>query len=194
MPAAAFSFTILDSVDSTNNYAMQNVHAGMARHGDGYFAKEQTNGKGQRGKSWETDPGSNILKPFHLSVAVAVACYDLFEKFAGEDTSIKWPNDLYWRDRKAGGILIENIHRGKEWNQAIVGIGININQGSFSPEIKNPVSLKHITGKDFDPIALAKELQEQVIKTANQPFFELYTTVICSNGMKKYRSCIKADR
>jgi BirA family biotin operon repressor/biotin-[acetyl-CoA-carboxylase] ligase len=89
---------------------------------------------------------------------VALACHDLFSKYAGDETFVKWPNDIYWRDRKAGGILIENQVRGSNWQAAVVGIGINLNQTVFSPGLKNPVSLKQITGKDFDTVTVAKEL------------------------------------
>ncbi len=170
-------FIELQSVDSTNNYARQQLHAGLAQHGMAIFAQEQTAGKGQRGRVWTTQKGSNlilsiIVKPrplqlgqqFRLSACVAVATRDLFMKYAGDDTKIKWPNDLYWQDRKAGGILIENIVggqapdiSGREWT-SIIGIGININQTDFDAEIKNPVSLKQITGKEFNPVELAKEL------------------------------------
>lgn len=169
-------FIELQSVDSTNNYARAQLHAGLAQHGMAIFAHEQLAGKGQRGKSWVTEKEANIIlslviKPqplhlaqqFQLSAAVAVAMREFFVKYAGDDSKIKWPNDLYWQDRKAGGVLIENIVGGnqsggaREWT-SIVGIGININQTSFSPEIKNPVSLKQITGKRYDPVELAKEL------------------------------------
>ena len=170
-------FIELQSVDSTNNYARQQIHAGLAQHGTAFFAHEQVAGKGQRGKIWTTEKGSNLIlslvvKPqplllaqqFQLSACVAVAIHEFFMKYAGDNTKIKWPNDLYWQDRKAGGVLIENIVRGqepapgnREWI-SIIGIGININQTSFDPEIKNPVSLKQITGKPFDPVELAKEL------------------------------------
>ncbi len=179
------TFEILASVDSTNNYAMAKVHAGLAKHGDTWFAIEQTSGKGQRGNSWHTAKGKNItlsivVKPsflfiknqFKLSAAVALACYDFFSKYAGDETSIKWPNDIYWRDRKAGGILIENVignHANADanetkWKFAVVGIGININQTRFDQALKNPVSLKQITGKDFDVVMLAKELQQLVLQ------------------------------
>ena len=164
-------FNILDTVDSTNNYAMAKVHAGMARHGMVWFTREQTAGKGQRGKSWKSDKGKNIamslvLEPgrlqindqFHLSAAVAISCFEFFAAFAGEETKIKWPNDLFWRDRKAGGILIENVLQGKIWKWAVVGIGLNINQTKFDKSILNPVSLKQITGKTFDIIELGKSL------------------------------------
>src|SRR5688572_2022740 len=164
-------FTILSSVDSTNNYAMARVQAGLAQHGAAWFAHEQTAGKGQRNKHWLTNPSENILlsvvlqpftltasEQFLLSASVALACCDFYKNYAGEETSIKWPNDLYWRDRKAGGILIENNFRGSEWVFAIAGIGININQTSFDPALPNPVSLKQITGKNFNVIQLAREL------------------------------------
>ncbi|MFM2139567.1 MAG: hypothetical protein RJA57_1874, partial [Bacteroidota bacterium] len=81
---------------------------------------------------------SLVLKPtfldlnraFALSACVAVSVRDLFSRYAGEETTLKWPNDLYWKDRKAGGILIESVVRttAAGWDWAIVGIGININQ------------------------------------------------------------------
>lgn len=164
-------FVQLSEVESTNNYAMAQVQAQLAGHGAAWFAHRQTAGKGQRGKAWITEPHQNIilttviepfaLKPaeqFILSAAIATACYDFFSKYAGDDTSIKWPNDIYWKDRKAGGILIENIFKGSKWKYAITGIGININQTAFAPGILNPVSLKQITGKTFECVELAKEL------------------------------------
>jgi BirA family biotin operon repressor/biotin-[acetyl-CoA-carboxylase] ligase len=93
-----------------------------------------------------------------LSATVALACYDFYKKYAGDETRIKWPNDVYWRDRKAGGILIENVFRGADWLYAVVGIGINVNQIAFDPSLPNPVSLKQITGKDFDAAEMGKEL------------------------------------
>ena len=176
MPEDRF-FKILDTVDSTNNYAMARVQAGMASHGMTWFAHEQTAGKGQRGKGWETQPGKNIamslvLQPdfldarqqFCLSATIALTCFEFFSGYAGDETKIKWPNDLFWRDRKAGGVLIENVFHGKKWKWAIVGIGININQVNFGKAVKNPVSLKQITGKEFDTVALAKELYALLIK------------------------------
>ncbi len=150
-----------------------------------FLPYQQTGGKGQRGKTWQTGNGENIaisiiIEPkqlqvaeqFKLSVAVALGCYDFFSGYAGDETFIKWPNDIYWRDRKAGGVLIENVI-GKDstrkrsnsvWKYAVVGIGININQTAFSNELKNVVSLKQITGKNFDVVDLAKELQAMVLK------------------------------
>ena len=142
----------------------------MAGHGTAWFTDYQTKGKGQRGKAWTGEAGQNIfisilLEPtglmvadqFKLSAAVATACCDFFSEYALDDTKIKWPNDIYWKDRKAGGILIENIMQGDKWKYAIVGIGINVNQTIFE-DLPNPVSLKQITGKKFNAVALAKKL------------------------------------
>jgi BirA family transcriptional regulator, biotin operon repressor / biotin---[acetyl-CoA-carboxylase] ligase len=174
------AFIELGSVDSTNNYAMAQAAAGSAQHGTLYFAHDQWAGKGQRGRTWSSKPGENIIlsavlepvalvssQAFTLSACVALACHDLFSRYAGsEATRIKWPNDLYWGDRKAGGILIENSFRGDRWAFAVAGIGVNINQTDFSalsdlrPEetARNPVSLRQITGQSYDAVQLAREL------------------------------------
>ena len=164
-------FVILSSVDSTNKYAMQEVHDQLSSHGKAYFAFEQTEGRGQRGKTWHSASGENLIlsvvwhmerpfpeHPFLFSAAIALGCYDFFNKYAGDETSLKWPNDLYWRDRKAGGILIENSLLGSHWRASVSGMGINVNQVDFGAGMINPVSLRQITGKTFDLIVLTKEL------------------------------------
>ena len=173
-------FIHLTQVESTNNYAMAQAQAQMAGHGTAWFADYQTKGKGQRGKVWTGEAGQNIFisilvapsslklgDQFKLSAAVATACCNFFSAYALDETKIKWPNDIYWKDRKAGGILIENIMQGDNWKYAIVGIGININQTSFEG-IANAVSLKQITGKKFDALLLAKELCSRINGRWNQ--------------------------
>ncbi len=183
-PPIGQPFIVLPSVDSTNNYAMAQARAGLAIHGTAYLAMEQTNGKGQRGKSWTSKPSENImisvvLEPkvltignqFILSASVALACYDFLKKYTEPElTRIKWPNDLYWQDRKAGGVLIESGVGSRELGverqepgvaalrRVIVGIGINVNQTAFEEQLRNPVSMKQITGKDWNIVELAKEL------------------------------------
>jgi BirA family biotin operon repressor/biotin-[acetyl-CoA-carboxylase] ligase len=169
-------FIELQSVDSTNNYALGQIHANLAQPGTCYFAHEQTAGKGQRGKSWATEKEANVIlsialnpgslqpfQQFYLSACIAVATHDFLSNYVGSELAIKWPNDLYWRDRKLGGILIENVIRGQgstaaAWEWAVVGIGININQTHFSSHLTNPVSLKQMVGQDYDVLKLAKEL------------------------------------
>jgi BirA family biotin operon repressor/biotin-[acetyl-CoA-carboxylase] ligase len=168
-------FVELQTVHSTNNYAMEKVHDGVAFHGNVFFAHDQFAGKGQFGKKWNAAPNQNIIisvvlepdfltvsQQFFLSACVADACIDLINEYIPNDLFIKWPNDLYWRDRKIGGILIENILQGDKWKFAIAGIGININQIEFPEFLPNPVSLKQITGKTFSPVDLAKELCNEI--------------------------------
>lgn len=186
-------FIELQSVDSTNNYARQQItHHGLTdrqplpQHGTAWFAHEQVAGKGQRGKSWTSEKGANIalsilVKPqslglaqqFQLSACVAVSARNVLAKYAGDDCKIKWPNDLYWQDRKAGGILIESGVSSQQtasssWDWAIIGIGVNINQVVFPPELPNPVSLKQITGKNFDPVTIAQEICASLEKNYQQ--------------------------
>ena len=184
---------ILESVDSTNNYAMAKVHAGLAKHGDTYFAMTQTAGKGQRGKSWKSGSGENIIlsctiqpplflltNQFMLSITIALSCYDFVNHYVQSGTTIKWPNDIYWRDRKAGGILIENRLQGNDWQYAVAGIGININQTTFSADLINPVSLQQITGNTYDVVTMAKKLCSFI-----QARFELHTS---HNLLEEYNS------
>ncbi len=165
----------LDSVDSTNNYAMGLIHAGVAQHGTVVFAHHQTKGKGQRGKSWATEAGANlsfsiIVQPsfllpaqsFQLLATTAVSVRNSLSSLTGDETKIKWANDLYWRDRKTGGILIENVIRGTQWQWAIVGIGINVNQSVFE-NLPNPVSVKQITGKTTDVKELAQLIYDDLM-------------------------------
>ena len=199
-------FIELQSVDSTNNYALTQIHANMAQPGTCYFAHEQTSGKGQRGKSWATERGANIilsivLKPdflqptqqFQLSASIAVAARQFFDGYDRDSIKIKWPNDIYWRDRKLGGILIENIIRSKpeggNWDWAVVGIGANINQTNFGTELKNPISLKQITGKNFDQIELAKKLcvsiddfYRNLVKEETNAIIKMYNQFLYKKG------------
>jgi BirA family biotin operon repressor/biotin-[acetyl-CoA-carboxylase] ligase len=181
MPIDAESFVILENVDSTNNYAMGKIYSGEAKDGNAWFAKEQTNGKGQRGKTWEAQKGQNIIlsivadtrflqayQQFQLSVAISLSCYDFFKVYHNIKIKIKWPNDLFWNDRKAGGILIENVIKGNFWQWAVIGIGINVNQTDFSTEKNTPVSLKLITGQACNVVESGKHLYKCVIGRLKQ--------------------------
>lgn len=199
-------FIELQSVDSTNKYAMTLIkESGLpdrqlpVSHGMAIFAHEQSDGKGRYSRKWSSEKGKNIalsllLNPFplvlssqfKLSVCTIVSVHELFLQLAGIETKIKWPNDLYWRDRKAGGVLIENIVSGQhamDWKWAVVGIGININQLVFPDDLPNPVSLKQITGKEFDPVGLAKQLclvfhknYQQLLSGEFATLFQYYLT------------------
>ncbi len=174
----------LPSIDSTNIYAMEQIKAGKAISGSCYNTPFQTHGKGQHGRVWESEKGQNLLCSYvlelkslnpaknwgpedqkGLSAAVAIGAKAFFGVNAGDETLIKLPNDIYWRDRKAGGILIENSLRGTEWTWAVIGIGFNINQTSFSPDAPNPVSLRQITGRQWEIARLQTELSKALTKS-----------------------------
>lgn len=174
----------LPSIDSTNIYAMEQIKAGKAISGSCYNTPFQTHGKGQHGRVWESEKGQNLLCSYvlelkslnpaknwgpedqkGLSAAVAIGAKAFFGANAGDETLIKLPNDIYWRDRKAGGILIENSLRGTDWTWAVIGIGFNINQTSFSPDAPNPVSLRQITGRQWEIARLQTELSKALTKS-----------------------------
>lgn len=181
----------LQQTDSTNNYAMQMVRDGMAQNGQAVLAYHQTAGKGQRTKSWVSEEGkglnlsviasSECLSPsngFELLAASAVAVTDVLVSVTGKDFKIKWPNDLYWNDRKAGGILTQSVIQGSEWKWAVIGIGINVLQESFSNDLPNPISLKQICGNKIDIKTLAENIRQRLmqnlIKLKEDGFDEIY--------------------
>ncbi len=164
-------FIELLEVDSTNNYAMAQVQASLAVAGTAWFAHKQTSGKGQRGKTWFSKEKENIIlsiaidpapltiaNQFTLSAVCALACVELIGRYTDTAIKIKWPNDVYMGDRKAGGILIENVLQGDRWKFSVVGIGINVNQTAFSDDVPNATSLAAVTGNTYDPLLLAREL------------------------------------
>ena len=174
----------LSTIDSTNIYAMAQIKAGLAKSGSCFRADFQTHGKGQHGRVWESAKGQNMICSYILelknldvlkkwtptdqmgfSAAIAVGARTFFAAFAGSETKIKKPNDIYFRDRKAGGILIENLVRGKEWTWAVIGIGMNINQTAFSSAAvnsvsSNPISLQEISNQSWDVKKMQQHLSE----------------------------------
>jgi len=174
----------LSTIDSTNIYAMAQIKAGLAKSGSCFRADFQTHGKGQHERVWESAKGQNIICSYILelknldalkkwtptdqmgfSATIALGARAFFAAFAGSETKIKKPNDIYFRDRKAGGILIENLVRGKEWTWAVIGIGMNINQTAFSSAAvnsvsSNPISLQEITNQSWDVKKMQQHLSE----------------------------------
>jgi BirA family transcriptional regulator, biotin operon repressor / biotin---[acetyl-CoA-carboxylase] ligase len=149
-------------LNSTNIYASQQLAKMTSRMPFWIRTDEQFAGKGQGNKSWISEPGQNLtgtlaLFPdqfqasaqFALSQVFALAGASFLELFI-EDVRIKWPNDLYAGNKKIGGILIETAIIGQVIDHAILGIGINVNQDTFPGDIPNPVSIKMITGLEYD--------------------------------------------
>ena len=140
--------------------------------GDIIWAERQSAGRGQRGHSWESEEGQNltfsaIFEPtfmpateqFSLLQAVALALVDCLKKY-GIEAKIKWTNDIYVGDRKLVGILMEHKLQGSTIGRTIAGIGLNVNQTEFDPELPNPISMRQLMDKEFD----RKEVLEQLSK------------------------------
>lgn len=168
----------LDRVDSTNIYVNTILDRENPEEGTVFWAREQFAGKGQQGNKWESESGKNLtftilLKPvflaatrqFMLNKAIALGALDfviafLTNPFTRERdqnsrkdvpaVTIKWPNDIYVGDQKIGGILIEHKIMGKTISATLAGIGLNINQTRFAPEIPNPVSLIHFLRREVE--------------------------------------------
>jgi BirA family biotin operon repressor/biotin-[acetyl-CoA-carboxylase] ligase len=204
----------LNEVESTNNYAMGWINGQLlpkgheaVLNGMAVLAYHQTAGKGQRGKSWQSPSGESlslsiVLKPdfltttqsFSLLSAVTVSTVQVLQTITGEDTRIKWPNDIYWQKRKLGGILIENLVKGSYYNWAVAGIGVNILQKQFPDFLENPVSIMQITGKEVNIKKVAHQIQEAIIIAMEQlqqnplSFFVSYNQLLfCKNEKVKLK-------
>lgn len=138
----------------------------------------QTSGRGQRGNSWESARGENLLlsfvvKPVNVPVSqqfmlcelISVCLCDVLSRYVPE-VCIKWPNDIYYRDKKLCGILIEHDIEGAHLLRTIIGVGLNVNQSHFVSDAPNPVSLFQVTGNEID--------REVLLDAIVSHFMELY--------------------
>lgn len=162
----------IEETDSTNSWVAHNRRSLTIP--TMVYAGRQTAGRGQRGNSWESEPGKNLcasflLKPegvlprrqFVVSEAIALAVVDLLGS-CGVEAKVKWPNDIYVGDRKICGILIEHAVTPDEILYTIAGAGVNINQDRFLSDAPNPVSLIQLTGLSHDVDKMALMLAERV--------------------------------
>jgi len=135
----------IPELDSTNRFAMDLVRSEKPSEGTVVSTDFQTAGRGQQGKSWQSSRSMNlnssvVLYPgflssgdqFLLNMAVALAVCEAVAELCGAICSLKWPNDVYFGNKKIAGILIENTWAGSRWQAAIVGIGLNVNQQEFA--------------------------------------------------------------
>ena len=190
----------LDTVNSTNTYATNQLAKSRLPEGTAFVAAEQTQGRGYSGNEWQSEKGKNLLlsvvlypgwlgvgEQFWLSMAMGLGVRDAVSglqdsgwRVSGSrdhvecanpkpvtrqpepSVTIKWPNDLYLGDRKAGGMLIENTLSGGKIQSSIVGIGLNVNQLAFPGDLPNPTSLALAAGRPFDLDVVADALFERL--------------------------------
>lgn len=166
-----FTILPLKETNSTNAYLQQLLLQERLPEFTVVTTDYQTSGKGQRGNTWESEVGKNLLftvllrpefvaarSQFLISQITSLAIKEALDCFDA-DFSIKWPNDIYWREQKICGILIENDLSGPLLSQSLLGIGLNINQERFVSNAPNPVSLKNITGESHD----CREILEDIL-------------------------------
>ena len=168
----------LDEVDSTNTY-LKTLPRDPQKPFVAVMADFQTAGRGQRGNTWQSARGQNLLcsirhhptfirpdEQFVLSQLVALAITDVVAELVPEaaaDLRIKWPNDIYWRDRKLCGILIEYELSTTAIEQAIIGFGLNVHQTNFAPAAGDAtlrLPTQDVLGATFRPISLQQIADE----------------------------------
>ena len=175
--------TRFKTLESTNQY-LQNLLNEGADIADSIVVTDfQTSGKGQGKNVWQSDEGKNLLfsialdmsflkagNQFFLTQMVSVAMINVLKKYLPEESLfIKWPNDIYFKDKKIAGILIKNEIKGMMMGTSIIGIGLNVNQTSFDKNLPNPISMKMITGKDYDLYELLSSISQQLSANSQQP-------------------------
>jgi len=162
----------LKEIDSTNNYLKLLLsNSKPVTDGTVIMAESQYAGRGQQLNRWHSEPGKNLrfsllLKPhflaiqqqFDLTRVISLGVASALKQVTGKNITIKWPNDIYYNDSKLGGILIENMVQGRHIKNSIIGIGLNVNQAAFPPEVPNPASLIQILHTDYDLLTLLSQL------------------------------------
>ena len=178
----------LAEVDSTNRW-LRDYTQPEGEEMTVCVADYQTAGKGFGSNTWESERGKNLLfsllihpteipaqEQFHISMATALAVCQAMRDFGISDVLVKWPNDIYWHNRKLCGILIENRISGSYLRDSIIGIGLNVNQTAFPsltrvpasagsnpyPTNPVPVSMCQILGHDIDREQILHHIIQQI--------------------------------
>jgi BirA family biotin operon repressor/biotin-[acetyl-CoA-carboxylase] ligase len=159
------------TVDSTNKYAAEALRLSNLPHGAVILAREQTGGRGQRGRTWHSVAGldltcSFVLQPtllradaqFRVAQAAALAVRSTVAGLVPGPVRVKWPNDILIDRAKVAGILIQNELAGEHIAWCIIGIGLNVNSTDMDPA-HHATSLRLAAGQPFDPAAVLGRLR-----------------------------------
>lgn len=175
-------YKFLNNTNSTNDVARTLISSKEGKHGTVVFSDFQTNGRGRQNNKWESEKGKNLLasfivepknirpeNQFVINQLISTVLCQIIENIVAktpslkQTVSIKWPNDIYIDNKKIAGILIEHLIIGQQIAYSIIGVGLNINQTEFQ-NAPNPISLKQITGKDFDIEKICQNIAEQLFE------------------------------
>ncbi len=171
----------LEKIDSTNSY-LQRIQTETDIRNWVVSADEQTAGKGMGSNGWESEVGKNLTfslaldmgflpaeRQFLLSEAVPLGIVEVLDTLLpAEKLFIKWPNDIYFDNRKMGGILINSTIKANLMDVSIIGIGLNVNQMQFQDWPTRPISMKMVTGKNYDLQPLLEQIVEHLIIKVEQ--------------------------
>ena len=171
----------LEQIDSTNAYLQRQQSEHDIRNWV-VSADEQTAGKGMGSNGWESEVGKNLTfslaldmgflpaeRQFLLSEAVPLGIIEVLDTLLpSEKLSIKWPNDIYFENRKLAGILINSTIKANMMDVSIIGIGLNVNQMKFQDWPTHPISLKMVTGKEYDLKPLLEQIAERILIKVQQ--------------------------
>lgn len=184
-----YSFLHLNQVDSTNAFLLRQQQEGTVVCGSVVSASDQTAGKGMGANKWESEPGLNLTfsmavdmsfmkaaDQFLLSQAVPLGLLDVLEpmlldRMRDPLLTVKWPNDVFFGDRKLCGILINSTICGMDMGTSVIGIGLNVNQMKFQEWPSHPISLKMILGSDVE----TEPLLHQLVAAVDQRIQQLRT-------------------
>ena len=176
-----FQYHHFKQIDSTNAYLQRQQSESDIRNWV-VSADEQTAGKGMGSNGWESEVGKNLTfslaidtgflpaeKQFQLSKAVPLGILEVLDGILPpEKLTIKWPNDIFFENRKLAGILINSTIKGNMMDVSIIGIGLNVNQMQFQDWPTYPISLKMITGMDYDLQPLLEQIAENLLIKVGQ--------------------------
>lgn len=164
----------LNETDSTNRFLNERCDQQPTEELTTVVADFQTSGRGQRGNSWESEADKNLMfsfvlyptflearKQFLLSQIASLAIKEELDTYLS-DISIKWPNDIYWKEKKICGMLIENDLAGTHISRSITGVGLNVNQEVFLSDAPNPISMKQISGQSYSCPQLLASIMQRV--------------------------------
>ena len=171
----------LEQIDSTNAYLQRQQSEHDIRNWV-VSADEQTAGKGMGSNGWESEVGKNLTfslaldmgflpaeRQFLLSEAVPLGIIEVLDTLLpSEKLSIKWPNDIYFENRKLAGILINSTIKANMMDISIIGIGLNVNQMKFKDWPTHPISLKMVTGKEYDLKPLLEQIADRILIKVQQ--------------------------
>ncbi|MBK9390833.1 MAG: biotin--[acetyl-CoA-carboxylase] ligase [Bacteroidetes bacterium] len=185
-----------ENLTSTNTYASGLLKSEVVQEGTIIRASFQSAGRGQTGNGWESEAGKNLLisiilyptaispaDQFLISRVISLGITDFLGKEL-QECKIKWPNDIYVRNDKIAGILIENSVMDNKLVSSIVGIGLNINQRKFTGNAPNPVSMTILTGKEYDTDNCLTELSMAIDKRYDL-LMKGKNEIICSDYISK---------